>query len=173
MNSFFIGWKWSAFMGILNVLGFFGLKMNSVGDYLNTLPTNDIIQYILLFMALYFLARAWFVAHPNNDLLDSELVLRDIASFHKNDEYSRWGFGEHDYCGVIQVNDTWQEWLNQLLKVANRQDLDTHEFGIFCYLYDLGTGNKIKFPQDKSIRESRIGNAVPLGRIFRVMPVCK
>lgn len=70
----------------------------------------------------------------------------------------------------MQIHDTWQEWISQLIKVTGRQDLEPHNFGNFFYLYDLSTGEQVEFPKDKVARESVIGNRFLTGRLLRVMP---
>ena len=164
MKHFFTDWKWGAFIGFVNIFGFIGFNMNNAFG----LGPHDITQYILLLCAIYFFLKALFLKSFDARGKAGD-VLKDIAISHAEQDFSWFGFGEHDKCGAIPVNELWLEWINQLLKVTKRTDLDYYNFGDHYYLYDLLTGDIMDFPTGVTVKTSRIGNIVPHGRVLRVM----
>lgn len=96
-------------------------------------------------------------------------VLKDIAVHRKQKDSSMWSYGKHDPCGGVPLNDTWETWIKQLVKVTERPDLEPHNFGNHFYIFDLSNSEVTEFPTDKATRESLIRNTIPTGKIFRVM----
>ena len=73
------------------------------------------------------------------------------------------------YCGE-QINDTWQAWIFQLIKVTEKFESEPHNFGDYYYFYVFSSGETIDFPKDQYTRKSIIGNRFHTGRLLGIMP---
>lgn len=169
MKRIFTSWQWSASIGCITILSFWGLKIEKVKEFIGQFTANDVAQYFLLLCAVFFFLKAVFLKQSGHNV--SELALKEIAAQYCQKGSANYGVGNYFQAGGIPLNDTWKEWIKRhLIPETERTELEAHNFGDFYYLYDLVNGNKIKIPTDKTARESVIAGNVRLGTLYRVMP---
>lgn len=163
LRWFFDHPRWS-FVGFVLSVFVYHFPNNAVSDsiYVNLIIKSA--RWVIL--GGIFFAFIYAMLKPKYSV--AEKVLREIASHHKEKECSLWYMGR-DCASVLQINDTWNQWIAGLIKVTGRTDLEPHNFADHFYLYDLSRNQIIEFPKDKFMREAIIGNRFGNGKLIRVM----
>ncbi len=95
--------------------------------------------------------------------------LKDIANGKRDNESALWGYGRSD-SNVVQLNNTWEEWIRSLLKTTGRTDLDYYNFGDEFYFIDLSSSKKIEISTGKRAHHEKVGNTFRKGMVLRLLP---
>jgi hypothetical protein len=160
-------WIWDLLIGVLTILGYFGVKKDLMLNYINQLSSQSVLEYALLIVAIFFFIRA--IQLKSGGRNKSEIVLKDIANGKKDKECALWDYGKFGFSGV-PFNDTWKEWIQGLVITTDRPDLDYYNFGEEFYFFDLSTGNKIKIPTGDKVRKEKVSSSFYGGMVVRLMP---
>ena len=108
-----------------------------------------------------------YVRSVNNDAVK---ILKIMATGQEKKDSLTWGIDSHISAGEIPSQCTWQEWIDSLIKSRKVPALEPHNFGKHYFLYDIFSGKRVEFPREKSIRNQKVYDTLPRGKVFMVVP---
>ena len=98
----------------------------------------------------------------------SMIVLKDMAVNRRESDASIWAYGKYG-DSVVQMNSTWKEWIDDLLKTTERPDLAYYNFGKEYYFFDFMSGKKIKIPTESDAKRLLVKESIQPGMVLRLM----
>jgi hypothetical protein len=150
MKKFFEHYTWNHFYGILTVIGFTETKYgNTISSLLSNVTTNDFVQYLLLFTAIFFFTRDWRLRIFNEkrnkeNYKDSYLeFLREFAVKLIQSDYAVFTLDGIRHDTAVPHTGSWEEWI----KAINRdENVNFSDYGNKYQLIDLITQKTLKIP---------------------------